>query len=248
MNSLVTRQDANGVCTLTLNRPQKLNALNVALFLELDAHIRALVGETETTGCVILTGAGRCFSAGHDLKDIGSGEHPPEEHFQARVIEALSALPQTVIAAVHGHCYTGALELALGADLIVAADDARFADTHAKWALTPRWGGSQRLPRLIGRQAAMDMMQTCRTVLADEALRLGLCCRVFPAAGFPASVQALAEEILGNSWFSLRGNKRLLRETEGMNLSAGLMHELHHGPGRAPDHAERIARFNRPKP
>ncbi len=242
MSELVLREDHAGVCRLTLNRPDKLNALNVALFRELDAHVRALAGQADTIGCVILGGAGRCFSAGHDLHDIGAGEDPPEEHYQAKVIEALSALPQTVIAAVHGHCMTGALELALAADLIVAADDVRFADTHARWGLTPRWGGSQRLPRQIGRQAAIDMMTT---VQAEEALRLGLCARVLPAATFEAGVQALAEEILTNSWYALQGIKRLVRQTEGMRLEEGLVHELHRGPGRAPDHTERVARFTR---
>ncbi|MEZ5650215.1 MAG: enoyl-CoA hydratase/isomerase family protein [Burkholderiaceae bacterium] len=247
MSTLVIRRDLNGVCTLVLNRPEKLNALNVPLFVELDGHVRELAEQAESIGCVVVMGAGRCFSAGHDLHDIGS-EQPPQEHFQATVIEALSALPQTVIAAVHGHCYTGALELALAADLIVAAEDARFADTHAKWALTPRWGGSQRLPRLIGQQAAMDLMQTCRVVAADEAGRLGLCARVLASDGFSGAVQAMAEQILENAWFSLRGIKRLLRDTDAMTLADGLRHELHHGPGRAPDHAERIARFTSRRP
>jgi len=150
MTDLVIRQDRDGAATLTLNRPEKLNSLNVELFVQLDAHVRRLAQETETVGVVILRGAGRCFSAGHDLGDISTGEKLPEPHFQSKVIERLADLPQPVITAVHGHCYTGALELALAGDIILASENAKFADTHAKWALTPVWGLSQRLPRRVG--------------------------------------------------------------------------------------------------
>ena len=94
------------------------------------------------------------LSAGHDLKDIAAGEKPPKPWFQGETIEALANLPQPVISAVHGHCYTGALELALGGDMIVASANAKFADTHARWALTPVWGMSQRLPRRVGEAKA----------------------------------------------------------------------------------------------
>lgn len=243
MTSLVTRDDANGVTTLTLNRPDKLNALNVSLFEELDRHVELLAGQTGQSACVVLRGAGRCFSAGHDLKDIGVGETPPRPNFQASVIDALSKLPQTVISAVHGHCYTGGLELALAADIIVASTNARFADTHAKWALTPRWGGSVRLPERIGRAAATEMMHTCRVIEADEALRLGLCNRVFDAEQFNDQVQQYAEQITENSWFSLRGIKKLMSETTNMRHDEGLSHELIHGPGRAPDYQQHVAKF-----
>jgi enoyl-CoA hydratase len=163
MSDLVTRHDRDGAATLTLNRPDKLNALNVELFVELNAHVQRLAQETETVGLVILRGAGRCFSAGHDLGDIAAGEKLPEPQFQSKVIERLADLPQPVITAVHGHCYTGALELALAGDIIFAAEGAKFADTHAKWALTPVWGLSQRLPRRVGTYKAREMMLTCRT-------------------------------------------------------------------------------------
>ena len=163
------RDDRNGIAFLTINRPDKLNALNVEVFSELNAHIEALERQTETIGCIVLRGGGRCFSAGHDLKDIASGEKLPRPNFQARVIERLADLPQPVITAVHGHCYTGALELALAGDIILASENAKFADTHAKWALTPVWGMSQRLPRRIGAPKAMEMMLSARTYSGREA-------------------------------------------------------------------------------
>ncbi len=132
MTELVTREDSNGVATLTINRPEKLNALNVAVFEALRAHVEDIAQRVDTVGCVVVRGAGKCFSAGQDLRDIAAGERPPRPNFQADTIEALANLPQPVISAVHSHCYTGALELALAGDLIVACDDAKFADTHAR--------------------------------------------------------------------------------------------------------------------
>ena len=243
MTDLVLRSDRAGCATLTLNRPDKLNSLNVALFADLDAHVRRLATETETVGLVIVRGAGRCFSAGHDLSDIAAGEHPPEPFFQSKVIERLADLPQPVISAVHGHCYTGALELALAGDIVFAAEGAKFADTHAKWALTPVWGLSQRLPRRVGTYRARELMFTCRTVGGREAEAMGLADLCAPDAEFDAGLQAVADQILANSWFSHRANKRLLRETDGLPLEAGLAHEVFRGEGRGPDMAERIAGF-----
>ena len=118
--ALVNREDREGAAVLTLNRPEKLNALNVELFRELDAHVADIGAETETVGLVVVRGAGRCFSAGHDLSDIAAGEKLPQPNYQAHVIERLADLPQPVVSAVHGHCYTGALELALAGDIILA--------------------------------------------------------------------------------------------------------------------------------
>lgn len=243
MNDLVLRADRDGCATLTLNRPDKLNALNVEVFVELDAHARALAAETDTVGLVILRGAGRCFSAGHDLGDISTGEKLPEPFYQSKVIERLANLPQPVITAVHGHCYTGALELALAGDIILAAEGARMADTHAKWALTPVWGMSQRLPRRVGTYRARELMFTCRTVGGREAAEIGLADICVPDGEFDTRLEALSAQILANSWFSHRANKRLLRETDGLTQSEGLAHEIFRGEGRGPDMQARIAGF-----
>jgi enoyl-CoA hydratase/carnithine racemase len=243
MSSLVVREDTDGLATLTLNRPEKLNALNVELFAALDAHVTQLEQDTETIGVVIVRGAGRCFSAGHDLSDIAAGEHPPRPNFQAGIIERLANLPQPVISAVHGHCYTGALELALAGDIIFAAESAKFADTHAKWALTPVWGLSQRLPRRVGTYKAREMMFTCRTYPGVEAAAMGLANVCVADAVFDAELEAFARGILANSWFSHRANKRLLTQTDGLPLDVGLAHEVFRGEGRGPDMQERIAGF-----
>ncbi len=243
MSPLVLREDADGLATLTLHRPEKLNALTVAMFAELRAHVQQLAQDTERIGLVVLRGAGKCFSAGHDLADIAHGEHPPQPHFQADTIELLATLPQPVVTAVHGHCYTGALELALAGDLIVAAESAKFADTHARWALVPVWGMSQRLPRRVGLAKAQEMTYTARTYNGREAEAMGLVNWCVPDAGFDTALATMARSILANSWYSLRANKRLYLETEGLPLRAGLSHEIHRSAGRGPDMAERIAAF-----
>jgi enoyl-CoA hydratase/carnithine racemase len=243
MLPLVLREDRDGLATLTLNRPDKLNALTVALFQQLRAHVLQLATETERIGLVLLRGAGKCFSAGHDLADIAQGEHPPHPSFQADTIELLAGLPQPVISAVHGHCYTGALELALAGDLIVAAESAKFADTHARWALTPIWGMSQRLPRRIGIARAQEMTYTARTYSGREAHAMGLVNWCVPDADFEAELGRFSASILANSWFSLRANKRLYHDTDGLPLHAGLSHEIARTEGRGPDMDARIAGF-----
>jgi enoyl-CoA hydratase/carnithine racemase len=246
--ALVIREDRKGLATLTLNRPDKLNSLNVDLFSELRAHVEAIAGQTDSVGLVIVRGAGKCFSAGHDLTDIAAGERPPRPNFQADTIEKLANLPQPVISAVHGHCYTGGLELALAGDLIVAAESAKFADTHARWSLTPVWGMSQRLPRRIGSPKTREMMFTCRTYSGREAEGFGLANICVPDAEFDATLDKLATDILANSWYSHRANKALLAETDGLPLEAGLAHEIYKTRGRGPDMEERIAAFaNRKK-
>jgi enoyl-CoA hydratase len=233
----------DGLATLVLNRPEKLNSLDTELFRELLVHVERVEASTKTIGCVVLRGNGRSFSAGHDLGAIGAVENPWEHAFQTSVIERLANLPQPVITAVHGHCYTGALELALAGDIILAASNARFADTHAKWALTPVWGLTQRLPRRVGAAKAREMMFLCRTYTGAEAERMGLANACFADDAFDQEVEAFARAMLSNSWFSLRENKRVMIETDAMPLGAGLAHELFRNRGTGPDMQERIAAF-----
>ena len=243
MSDLVIRRDVGAVAQLILNRPEKLNALNVDLCRALEAHIDDL--EKAPAGVVVVRGAGRCFSAGHDLGDTAAGERLPRPNYQSHVIERLADLPLPVISAVHGHCYTGALELALAGDIILAAEGAKFADTHAKWALTPVWGLSQRLPRRIGTYKAREMMFTCRTYGGREATAMGLANLCVPDGEFDAALDELTGQILANSAFSHAANKRLLMATDGMAQGAGLAHEIYHGEGRGPDMEARIAAFTR---
>ncbi|MDO7836438.1 enoyl-CoA hydratase/isomerase family protein [Sphingobium sp. HBC34] len=239
---LVLREDIDGLALLTLNRPDKLNSINHAIFEHLERHVADLERADSGIGCVVLRGAGRCFSAGHDLSDISAGE-AQDFGYESKVIERLACLPQAVIAAVHGHCYTGALELALAGDIILASHSARFADTHAKWALTPVWGMTQRLPRRVGFAKAREMMFTAKTYSGAEALAMGLANACYDDDLFEQEVIAFARQILENSPFSVAGYKRLMEATDGMPVRFGLAHEVHNTEGVGPDMAERIARF-----
>lgn len=242
MSALVLREDRNGWSLLTLNRPDKLNALTVGMFKELRAHVADLRRD-DSIGCVVLRGAGKCFSAGHDLADIATGEETPSRGWHSETLRLLEKLPKPVIAAVHGHCYTGALEVALAADFIVAADNAKFGDTHAKWALTPIWGMSQRLPRRVGAATAKRLMFTADMIGAEEAVRIGLADYAVPLADFDAEIERLATRIVANSAFSHAANKRLLEATDGDPLDAGLQWEVLENEGVGPDMRERIAAF-----
>lgn len=241
--ALVLRHDTGGVATLTLNRPEALNALSPALFVELRAQLEEIANATADVGCVVLQGAGRSFSAGNDLKAIRAGERAPDPFFQADTLEHIEHLPQPVIAAVRGHCYTGSLELALACDLLVASESARFADTHGRWAMTPTWGMSQRLPRRIGPLVAREMMYTGRVVEGAEAARIGLANRCVADDELDGAVAELAAQIVANSWHTLRADKMLVRGGLDRTLGDGLRFERENSPGPGPDMTERLAGF-----
>ena len=157
-SSLVVRTDHDGVSTLTLNRPEALNALSPLLFEQLRSLLSDIADSPDEIGVVILTGAGRSFSAGNDLKAIEKGDKLVNPYQQAETLDFIERMPQPVIASVRGHCYTGALELALACDLLICADDARFCDTHGKWGMVPTWGMTNRLPERVGPLVARDIM------------------------------------------------------------------------------------------
>ncbi len=241
MTELVSRHDDGGIATITLQRPDTLNALSPALFVELRAIVDAVAAAPESVAAVVLRGAGRSFSAGNDLKAIQTGERAPTPTFQKETLAAIEALPQPTIAVVHGHCYTGALELALACDFIVAAESAKFADTHGKWGMTPTWGMSQRLPRRIGAGRAKEMMFTGRVVTGEEAARIGLAVRCVPDAGLDAALAEMTASIAANSWFTSRADKMLVDAGQNLSLVDGLVFEGEHSPGAGPDMAARLA-------
>ncbi|MBW8783161.1 MAG: enoyl-CoA hydratase/isomerase family protein [Novosphingobium sp.] len=241
MSSRVLRTDADGLCTLTLNRAEKLNALDTETFEVLDAHLAALEQEQDRIGCVVLRGAGRAFCAGADLNSIAAAT----VSFKPKVIDRLADLPQPTIAAIHGACFTGALELALACDFLVADPTARFADTHGKWGLVGAWGMIQRLPRRIGRAAAKRMMLTARVIDSAEARELGLIDVLAADDELDAAVSQLAGELLANSWHTNFHTKRIMRETEGRSLAQALAWEGEHYPGYAPDYPQRVAAFRK---
>jgi enoyl-CoA hydratase len=244
MSSLVRRENNGGVATLTLNRPEKLNALSKDMFEELDVHVDAIARERKKVGLVVLRGSGGHFSAGYDMSEVL--EHVKahaKPHFHSEVIRKVANLPQPVISAVQGHCSTGAMELALAADLIVAADSAQFSDVYARWGLTPVWGLSLRLPHRIGTAKASEMMLTCRTYSGRQAEAMHLANFCFPDARFDEELAALCSDVLGNSWYANQVNKRALIEIDGLSLHDAHALEMFKNEGLAPDASQRVAKF-----
>jgi enoyl-CoA hydratase len=244
MKNLVRRENKGATTTLWLDRPEKCNALNKDMFEALGEHADAIARETKTVGLVVLRGEGEHFSAGYDMQEVL--EHVKahaKPHFHSEVIQKIADLPQPVISAVQGHCSTGALELALAADLIVAAESARFSDVYARWGLTPVWGLSLRLPHRIGAAKASEMMLTCRTYTGKQAEAMHLANFCFPDGEFNAALEELAEDILSNSWYANRVNKRALIEIDGLSLHDSHALELFKNEGLAPDAAKRVTAF-----
>jgi len=244
MSQLVLRETKDGAATLTLNRPETLNAMSKDMVEALEKHVEALAREARTIGLVILRGAGGNFSSGHDMNEVISQVRArAKPHHYVEVIDKVASLPQPVISAVQGHCSTGGLELALAADLIVAAESARFCDAYARWGLTPIWGLSLRLPHRVGTAKASEMMYTCRTYTGQEAYDMHLANFCFPDERFETELAALATDILANSWFSNQLNKQALIASDRLTLSEAHALRLFKNEGLAPDAAERVARF-----
>ncbi|HEY3653399.1 MAG TPA: enoyl-CoA hydratase/isomerase family protein [Steroidobacteraceae bacterium] len=225
---LATLQVDGRVATLTLNRPAKLNALSPALLADAVAEIE-LLRETGT-GVLIVAGAGRAFSTGADLDALSGPAFSREDgrRFQALAVQLmhlLETIPQITIAKVHGLCLTGGLELALACDLIVAAEEAEFADTHAQIGFRPMWGLTQRLPRRIGIMRARELSFTGRRVKGTEAAALGLALEAVPAMSLDARVDALAAAIIDNNLDSLAAYKALYHQSQNLMLDEGLRYE-----------------------
>jgi enoyl-CoA hydratase len=218
------------VATITLDRPEALNAITPGMLVELGAALRSVAARSEVR-VVVLTGRGRAFSAGVDLKALGGvqlegGAVGDVLDLPARsAIEALTTIPQIVIAKVNGACFTGALELALACDLVVVADEAKLGDTHAKFGLRPTWGMSQRLIRLVGVARARELSYTARTFTGVDAAAWGLAMRSVPAADLDEVVAALTAQILANSAGSLAAYKDLYRVALDEPLARGLAYE-----------------------
>jgi enoyl-CoA hydratase/carnithine racemase len=182
-----------GLAVIRLNRPEALNAINQQMLLDLDAALDRLE-ESDDVRVIALTGTGRAFSAGRDLKEIGGDIHRSGAEVWAR----LESIPKPVIAAVNGLCYTGALSMLLAVDLVVAADTAVFADTHAKFGMFHGGGTTQRLRELVGPRRAKELLFTCVPISAAEAERIGLVNRVVPAGELMNAVRELAQTMSGN--------------------------------------------------
>ncbi len=217
--------------SITFNRPEALNALTPEMLVTLADAVEAADADPEVA-LIVLTGEGRAFSAGVDLKALGDRDLTDGSVGDIldvparRACAALSTGATPSLAKVNGFCFTGALELALACDLMVVADEATLADTHAKFGLRPTWGMSQRLPAAVGRAKARELSLTARNVKGVEAAEIGMACRSVPLAELNETVAEMAATIVANSSGSLAAYKDLFAASERLNLPDGLAYEF----------------------
>ena len=213
---LLVERDPDGFATVVFNRPAKLNVLSIALRKELARVVLELEADP-AIHVLILTGSGRAFSAGLDLDEWSVA--PAAGAWEHSAVDAIERFSGPVIGAINGLAITGGLELALACDLLVAASDARFADTHAKVGLLPGWGGSVRMQQRIGPHRAKELALTGRFFGADEALAWGFVNRVVAPDRLRAEAQALAREMLANGPAALVAYKKLLDDVAKLPLA-----------------------------
>jgi enoyl-CoA hydratase len=215
------------LAVLTLDRPKALNALNAATLVELASAFEDLRTDPGVR-VILLTGAGRAFAAGADIRELAAV--PPEEGraFSLRgqgVFRRIETLGKPVIACIQGFALGGGCELAMACTLRLAADDARLGQPEVKLAVLPGYGGTQRLPRLVGRGAALKLLLTGAIIDAGEALRIGLVDEVVPAAELMARAEALAVEIALNAPLAIAATLNAVDEGLDVSLDLALLRE-----------------------
>lgn len=213
------------VGTITLNRPEALNALNATLLTELiDAALR--FDADPEIGAIVITGSERAFAAGADIKEMAElgysdmflgGPFPSWQGFER--------MRTPVIAAVAGFALGGGCELAMMCDIIIAADTAKFGQPEINLGVLPGFGGTQRLPRAIGKYKAADMVLTGRQMGAEEAERSGLVARIVPADELLIEAAKMAETIASKSLLAVYAVKDALQAAQEMPLAEGLRFE-----------------------
>ena len=224
--NIEVRIEAEKVGIVTLNRPKALNALNDALMTELGQALKAFDAD-DAIGCIILTGSERAFAAGADIgamatysfTDVYKGD------YITRNWETIRSIRKPVIAAVSGFALGGGCELAMMCDFIIAADNARFGQPEIKLGVIPGAGGTQRLPRAVGKAKAMDMALTGRMMDAAEAERAGLVSRVVPLDKLMEETLGAALQICDYSQVALLAAKESINRSFEGGLSDGVMFE-----------------------
>ena len=215
------------IARITLNRPETLNAYNVAMRDELTEALSAVHDDPDLR-VLVLAGAGRAFCAGADLTEFGTAPSPTAARalrFARDPWALLQTLPVPSIAALHGFTFGSGLEMALFCDLRVAADDVELAMPEVGWGLMPAAGGTQTLPRSCGLSRTLELTLTGRRIRADEAMRLGLVSQVVPVAELEVAVDRAADELVGLDPSAVRLARRAVREGLDLPLSEAIHFE-----------------------
>ncbi len=247
--TILTEQKGR-VALITLNRPKALNAINRQLTEELLSALEAF-DRDPGIGCIVLTGSGKAFAAGADIKEMQSAsyiEMYSNDWFSAW--DRMVAVRKPVIAAVAGYALGGGCELAMMCDFILAADTAKFGQPEIKLGVMPGMGGSQRLTRLVGRAKAMEMCLTGRMMDAAEAERAGLASRIVPAAELIEEALKTAETIASMSLPAAMMVKEAVNRADQLSLTEGLRHErrVFHAMFALEDQKEGMAAFVEKRP
>jgi enoyl-CoA hydratase len=218
---------ADRVATVTINRPDKLNALNVAVFDDLSLAVDELRDRADVAG-VIVTGAGRAFVAGADIAELEPHGALAAKALARRgqlVFNRLEALPKPVIAAVNGFALGGGCELAMACHLRIASDAAKFGQPEVKLGLIPGYGGTQRLPRIIGKGRALQLLMTGEIIDAAEAFRLGLVNKVVPAAALMKTAGDVMKAMIANAPLALAGCIEMVNRGSDVSIGDALAME-----------------------
>jgi len=243
-NIIVERKDGVGV--ITLNRPKAMNALSAALMGELRRALIDLEGEDEI-GCMVITGSEKAFAAGADIKEMQSKTYMDVylEDFITATWEQIAKIRKPIIAAVSGYALGGGCEIAMMCDFIIAADNAKFGQPEITIATIPGAGGTQRLPRFIGKAKAMDMCLTGRMMDVEEAERAGLVSRIVPVAELMNETMKAAQRIASLSRPSVMMAKESVNRAFETVLSEGIRVErrLFHSTFATEDQKEGMAAF-----
>ncbi len=248
-NILIRTEGPVGI--ITLNRPKQLNALNDPLMNELGAALKAFDADPDI-GCIIVTGNEKAFAAGADIASMAHFTFADTfgNDFITRNWETLRVIRKPVIAAVSGFALGGGCELAMMCDFIIAADNAKFAQPEIKLGIIPGAGGTQRLPRAVGKSKAMDLVLTGRNMDATEAERAGLVSRVVPADKLMDEALSAALAIASYSRMAVMAAKEAVNRAFEGSLSDGMAFErrLFHALFATADQKEGMAAFMEKRP
>lgn len=227
--TLLLTEPVEGVLELRLNRPQAANAINTAMAKDLLAAFTNIVANDRQLRCILITGAGKNFCAGGDLKERKSmtdAEWRAQHEILERAILVMLDLPMPVIAAVNGAAFGGGCELVLNADFAYAAADASFALTEVSLGIMPGAGGTQNLPRAVGLKRANELIFTARHFTAEQAHRWGMINEVVPAEDLHSAALDVARQIASNAPLAIKQAKRSMRLGLEMDRRTSLFFEV----------------------
>lgn len=226
----LTFEVADRIATITVNRPDKLNALNDATIAELGIAIDE-ARMRQDVGAVILTGAGRAFVAGADISELQS-QSPFVAKARARagqeIFRRFETCPKPVVAAVNGFALGGGCELAMACHMRIASEHAKFGQPEVKLGILPGYGGTQRLPRLVGKGRALQLLMTGEIIDAEEAYRIGLVNRIVHAAELTGAAQIMLKQMIGNAPLAIALCIEAVDRGLQMSLDDGLALEANH--------------------